>query len=83
MKKKIYVLTFVDLVNCGYQTKRVYVFNDKEDAISHMTNCYLEMCKEEEITEPYNAGLDNQITDDFAFIYEKYYWDIFEETISV
>lgn len=77
---KIYTLTFNN-VNEGFGTYEVSTFINKEDAVEKMEKEYLEKCKEDNITEPMTPTLDNQIDEDYAFIFMEYYWDIFETEI--
>lgn len=83
--KKIYILVFVDLVNMGFNAKSVDVFTDAKIANAEMEKQYLEKCKEEGIESPmdetdYNIG--NQFTENgYAYILDKYYWDIFEKEV--
>jgi hypothetical protein len=84
---KIYILVFVDLVHMGFNAKSVDVFPSDVAANAEMEKQYLEKCKEEGIENPmdktdYNIG--HQFTKNgYAYILDKYYWDIFEKEIGV
>lgn len=76
----IYILTHNDLVTYGYGTKSAKVFTKLEDAKTEMVDAYLEKCKEEMIDTPLATdSYDYQLTDNYAFIEGKYYWDIFTQ----
>lgn len=75
----MYILTFVDLVNMGYNVKAVYKFDNKEDASNFMKEQYIHHCLEEHITNPLdNDSFDYEYSNSYAYIFGKYYWDIFE-----
>ena len=81
---KIFVLTFNDCVFYGNGTQNVTIFLNKEDAIKKMKEEYIEKCKEECVEEPMaDDSYDNQITDNYAYISDTYYWDIFEREIDM
>lgn len=82
--KKIYILVFNDLRNCGYNCKDVKVYTDKASATEEMRKQYLEKFKELHNTDedPYvQHTMDYQFTDGYAYLFGEYYWDIFEKEI--
>ena len=86
MKKKVTVVTFVDLVNVGYNPSTVKIFNTKEEASEHIKKQYLEKCIIEEIPENERFAtdtIDHEVSDNYAYIFGKYYWDAFQEEIEV
>ena len=86
MKKKVIVVTFVDLVNVGYNPSTVKIFNTKEEASKHIRNQYLEKCEVEQIPEDERFAkdtIDHEISDYYAYIFGKYYWDAFQEEIEI
>lgn len=85
MKKKIIVVAFVDLVNVGYNASKVEVFNTEEEAAEYIKNQYIDKCIIEEIPESErfaNDTIDHEVTDWYAYIFGKYYWDAFEKEIN-
>ena len=86
MKKKVTVVTFVDLVNVGYNPSKVKIFDTKEEASEYIKNHYLEKCEDEGIPEEErfaNDTIDHEISDYYAYIFGKYYWDAFQEEIEI
>ena len=83
--RKIFVLVLVDLDNVGYNAKSVDVFPNVECANAEMKKQYLEKCKEELIDNPMNQNsMDYQFSENmYAYIFGKYYWDIFEKEIDI
>ena len=80
--KKIYILVINDLRNVGYNCKGVEVFTKKEDATERMRELYIENCKELWIDAPYDVDtIEHQFTNDFAYIFGEYYYDIFEKEV--
>lgn len=73
---KIFVVTFNDCVVYGLGTASVKVFTNKEDAYRYMEAEYLEKCEKEK-----PCPTDCQLEDNYAYISDMYYWDIFEEEI--
>ena len=83
-KAKIYITTFVDLVNVGYTPAAVFVDSSKDEAKARMKHEYLKHCEEEQIENPFDEGtINHQLGDNFAYIFGKYYWDIFEKEIGL
>ena len=83
-KAKIYITTFVDLVKVGYTPAAVFVDSSKDEAKARMKHEYLKRCEEEQIENPFEEGaMDYQLSNDFAYIFGKYYWDIFEKEIGL
>lgn len=82
--KKIYVLVLVDLVRQGYNPKSVDVFPNVESANAQMKEQYLKKCEEEMIDTPMaDDSMGYQFTKNgYAYIFGKYYWDIFEKEID-
>ena len=85
MKKKIYILTVVDLEKVGYQCSDVRVFNNLEEANEVMASEYNERCKEWDIEDPFEQGTLEFGYDkyNFAFVFGECYWDIFEKEIEI
>lgn len=80
--KKIYILVINDLRNVGYNCKGVEVFTKKEDATERMRELYIENCKELGIDYPYEEDtIEHQFTNDFAYIFGEYYYDIFDKEV--
>lgn len=82
--KKIYILVFNDLRNNGYNCKDIKVYTDKVSATEEMRKQYLEKFKElhDANEDPYAPDtMDYQFTDDYAYLFGEYYWDIFEREI--
>ena len=83
--KTIFVVTFVDLVNVGYNPSKVKIFDTKEEASEHIKKQYLEKCEVEGIPENERFAMDtieHEVADKYAYIFGKYYWDCFEEEIN-
>lgn len=76
----VFVVASNDLVKYGNGTKNVKIFLNKEDAKSYMKEEYLKKCKEENIEEPFkdNHSIGYQYGYEYAFIEDRYYWDIFD-----
>lgn len=86
MKKKVTVVTFVDLVNVGYNPSKVKIFNTKEEAAEYIKSQYLDKCIIEEIPEDERFATDtieHEVADKYAYIFGKYYWDAFQEEIEI
>ena len=81
----LYVVTFVDLVNVGYNVSNTKVFFDMEKANAYMEKEYMKKCKEEDIDTPMaDNNFDYQFSKNgFAYIMGKYYWDIFENNVFI
>lgn len=77
------ILTFVDLEHNGYNVKDVFVFNTFDEASAEMKKQYLDRCECEGIKDPMATdSMDYQFSkDNFAFIFGKYYWDIFYKEV--
>ena len=59
-------------------------FNTKSEAYRYLEREYLNHCKKEGIEDPYaEDSFDYQIGSDFAYIFGKYYWDIFEGDVEM
>lgn len=81
---KVFVCTTVDLFNVGYNPSHVDFFNTKSEAYRYLEREYLNHCKKEGIEDPYaEDSFDYQIGSDFAYIFGKYYWDIFEGDVEM
>lgn len=81
--EKIFVLAFSDLVNYGFGTTNVWVFNNKADAVAKMKTMYEDKCKKENIDEydcEFDSGSDTY-DGAYAYITDRYYWDIFEKSL--
>lgn len=78
---KIYILTFVDLNNVGYNPKDVEVFKTREAAVSRMVEDYKSKGGEDIGTEPDYLNY----CDGYSYAYTEggYYWDIFEKEIEL
>lgn len=84
MEKKLYIVTYCDMVNYGYGTTTIKTFTNKEDAYNYIRENYLTKCKKECIEQPFDKdSYDYQLEDSYAFIYGKYYWDCFESSITI
>ncbi len=77
MKKKIYIVGFDDLVNYGFGVCNVFTFNTHEEASEFIKERYLTKCEQEGVKP--NEG---ELYDDYAYIQDRYYWDIFEREIE-
>lgn len=77
------ILTFVDLEHNGYNVKDVSVFNTFDEASAEMEKQYLDRCECEGVKDPMATdSMDYQFSkDSFAFIFGKYYWDIFYKEV--
>ena len=77
------ILTFVDLEHHGYNVHDVFVFNTYGEATAEMKKQYLERCEYEGIKDPMATdSMNHQFSEDsFAFIFGKYYWDIFYKEV--
>lgn len=83
-KAKIYIITFIDLNNMGYTPAKVYVDTTEEDAKARVKDEYLKKCKEVGIKNPFDKGtINHQLGDNFAYIFDACYWDIFEKEIGL
>ena len=85
MKKNIFIVAFNNMVTYGNGTTNVVVFPDKDNARLYVEREYLKKCEEEKIKEPYDTKSYDYAIDencDYAYIYDKYYWDIFVREIT-
>ena len=82
---KIYILTFVDLVNVGTNVKDVWVFPSWEAAKEEMEKQFRKKCEEYGITDPKEAGLFRtcEIDGSYAYFSNEYYWDIFGKEVDI
>lgn len=82
---KIYIVSFVDLENVGYQASEVNVFTSYHDAKEYIEQAYLKACKKEGIEEPFSdeISIDYGIGFYHAYIFGKYYWDIFDKEMEI
>lgn len=80
---RFYILTYCDAVHYGLGVKDVFLFDDKELAMKKMEQMYIEKCKEEEIDNPFSGdSYDYDYGDNYAFISDRYYWDIFNKDLE-
>lgn len=76
---KIYILTFVDVNNVGYNPKYVEVFKTREEAVKRMIKDYI--AKEGGTVNPERDYPNYCDGHSYAYIGFDYYWDIFEKEI--
>lgn len=76
---KIYILTFVDLNNVGYNPKGVEVFKTREEAVKRMVDAF--KAKGGKNINTATMIDDNCDNYSYAYIFGEYYWDIFEKEI--
>lgn len=79
---KIFILTNIDLCEVGYNAKDVEVFTEKEKATERMRELYVAACEKCDIKDPFEQhSIMNECSDDFAYVFGKYYFDIFEKEV--
>ena len=79
---KIYVVAFDDLVNYGTGCCNVWCFTDKETAREFLKDRFVTKCEQCGIKNPFDTK-EGEYGIDYAYIDDRYYWDIFERTINV
>ena len=80
--KRFWILTFCDAVYYGLGVKEVYLFDNKDEAISQMKKMYIEKAKELDIENPFDdMTYAYQFSDDYAYFTDAYYWDIFNKEL--
>jgi len=81
--KTIFIVTFVDLVNVGYNPSNVEVFTSEKEANDYVKAEYLKKCEKQGIDEPYAEDtFDYQLGKGFAYIFGSYYWDVFKKELN-
>ena len=75
----IYVLAKADYQNYGRGTKAVEVFLDKESAVEEMRKEYLKEWAALDLN--FLSHKSFECTEDYAYIEQCYYWDIFKKII--
>lgn len=78
--KRFWILVEIDVQTNGFNAKKVYMYDNKEQAVEKMRKLYLKAFEHYNDTDDNPFAEDNydyQFTENYAFVSNYYYLDIF------